>query len=346
MGHLTKHQSGTEASLAPGQTRAYPVLSVVIPVFNEQDNIDRLYEGLCASLKAYGKSYELLFIDDGSRDESFDRLKAIHRDDPRVRVVRFVRNFGQQLAVSAGLRYALGDVVVLFDADLQTLPKDIPLLVDKLAEGYDIVYGVRERRQDALIRRVGSWVMSHLLYRITGIDVPDSASGFIALDRKFVDSINLFNDKSKYLSGLFAWLSYGRWASVPVSHQARQAGDSKYTIRKLVGLTLTFVCNFSEWPLSFASYIGGVLILAGLLALAVVAACWVLPPAPPSLPIWALTAVITLFSGVQLASIGVLGEYLGRVYTEVKERPAFVVRELLNDHPPRHPANDADRFSQ
>ncbi|MBN2307997.1 MAG: glycosyltransferase family 2 protein [Candidatus Hydrogenedentes bacterium] len=306
-------------------------LSVVVPVFNERDNIDQLHDRLDGALRPRGRTYELLFIDDGSTDDSFDKLEALHERDPAVRVVRFVRNFGQQKAVAAGLRYARGDVVVLIDADLQTLPEEIPKLTDKLAEGYDIVYGIRERREDPLLRKLGSWCMSHLLYRMTGIDVPDSASGFIALDRRFVDSINLFNEKSSYFSGLFAWLSYGRWAAVPVSHQARQAGRSNYTIPKLIGLALNFVCNFSEMPLRFATYLGGGFVILGTLGLIACLAAHVLASAPSWAGLWALAAAMALFSGVQLLAIGVVGEYLGRVYTEVKQRPAFVVRDIL-DH--------------
>src|SRR5690606_38322381 len=132
----------------------------------------------------------------------------------------------------------------------------------------DIVYGIRQRRQDPLVRRVGSWLMANLLYRITGINIPDAASGFIALDRRMVDNLNRIGERSRYFSGLFAWLSYGRWASVPVSHEARHAGQTKYTIRKLVRITLDFVCNFSEMPLKFASYAGVLLVSISLLALA------------------------------------------------------------------------------
>ena len=181
-----------------------PELTVMVPVYNEEGNLDQLHERLVKTLDEYGKSYEVLFIDDGSTDRSYERLKTVFERNPRVRVLRFARNFGQQLAIMAGFHHARGDVVVLLDADLQVMPEEIPLLVNKLAEGYDIVYGIRQRRKDPLVRRVGSWCMSHLLYRVTGINIPDGASAFTALDRKFVDTINLYNEKTRYLSGLFA----------------------------------------------------------------------------------------------------------------------------------------------
>ncbi|MCP4643721.1 MAG: glycosyltransferase family 2 protein [bacterium] len=307
-------------------------ISAVVPVFNEEDSIDHLYERLSSVMEEYGRSYEILFVDDGSRDSSFAKLKALHDRDPRVRVVRFVRNFGQQMAVSAGFLHLRGDAVVLLDADLQNFPEDVPLLLDKLAEGYDIVYGVRQRRVDSLLRRAGSWCMSHLLYRITGIDVPDSASGFIALDRRFVESIKLYNEKSKYFSGLFAWLSYGRWASVQVRHQARHAGESKYSLFKLAGLTLNFVCNFSDLPLRLATYAGAALMGLGALGL-LTAAIIELVSSAIAVSTGVLVAFGALFTGLQLAAIGIVGEYLSRIYSEVRERPHFVVGEVL-DHDP------------
>lgn len=304
-------------------------ITVIVPLLNEEPNLRLLYDRLLTALTAYGESFELLFVDDGSTDGSFDILKGLHQADERVRIVRFFRNFGQQAAIQAGFLYARGKTIVLIDADLQTLPEEIPLLVDKLKEGYTIVYGIRQRRRDPLIRRVGSWVMANLLYRITGINIPDAASGFIALDRTLVDNLNLIGERSRYFSGLFAWLSYGRWAAVPVSHGPRHAGQTKYTIRKLVHITLDFVCNFSELPLKFASYAG--LLLLGISGVAFLA---LLAGAAAGLEAaWVQTGLIidalAFFSGLQLVFMGILGEYLARVYIEAKGRPTFLVSEVV-----------------
>jgi len=313
-----------------GVAQERPEITVVIPVCNEEANLNPLYERLAALLGSYGRTYEILFIDDGSTDGSFDVLKRLYEGDAAVRVIRFARNFGQQMAISAGLTYARGQVVVLLDADLQTPPEAIPTLVEKLEEGYDIVYGVRTRRLDSLLRRVGSWCMSHLLYRVTRIDVPDSATGFAALDRRFVESIKLFNEKSKYLNGLFAWLSFGRHAAVPVEHAARERGQTKYSVSQLAALALNFVCSFTMLPLRFAFYVGGAVTVASGLALIWLAAARVIGPVSPGHAAWLIVSAVGLFSGVQLISIGVLGEYLGRVYREVREQPPFVVRETLD----------------
>lgn len=315
------------------QSKNRPAVTVVIPVCNEEGNLAVLHERLTQTLQQYGKPYEVIYIDDGSRDRSFDSLEGLYERDAAVRVVRLARNFGQQMAISAGFQYARGNVVVLLDADLQVAPEEIPKMVDKLAEGYDIVYGVRTCRVDSLLRRVGSWCMSHLLYRFTGIDLPDNATGFAALDRRFVESIKLFNEKSKYLSGLFAWLSYGRYAAVPVAHSARHAGKTKYTLSQLVALTLNFVCNFSVLPLRFALYVGWGLALLGGGALSWLVAARLSGFAGQDQGVWLIVSSVVLFSGVQLVAIGILGEYLGRIYREVRGQPSFIVREVLDRSP-------------
>jgi len=304
-------------------------VTVLVPAFNEEENVERIYERLKSTLEAYGKPFELLFVDDGSTDRTFELLKQIHAGDPRVRVVRFLRNFGQQMAIAAGLRHAQGEYVAILDCDMQSMPEEIPLLVDKLAEGYDIVYGIRHRRKDPLLRRLGSWCMNHLVYRVTGINIPDSVSGFCALDHKFVQSINLFNERSRYLSGLYAWLSYGRYAAVNVTHHPRQAGESKYTLAQLVNITLNFVCNFSEMPLRFATYAGLLQGLLSIIALPVLILALSGLPDPGWLQM-ALTidAVAFLFAG-QLVFLGIVGEYIARIYIEAKGRPMYLISELV-----------------
>lgn len=313
----------------PGAAKPQYELSIVVPAYNEEGNVELLHQRLTAALAAYGKTYEILFVDDGSTDQTFDLLKAIYEKDHAVRVIRFARNFGQQMAMAAGLRFAHGDVVVLIDADMQTLPEEIPLLVEKLKEGYDIIYGVRQKRRDPLWRRLGSRAVSHMLFRVTGISVPDSASAFIALDRRFVDHVNLFNDKAKFYSGLFAWLSYGRCGYVPVTHSSRHAGQSKYNLPKLISGVFNFVCNFTAAPLYVAFYLGGLIALAGLVELVAVLSSSLVTLGHAPDPVWVLTGIVILLSGVQLASVGILGQYLARVHREVRDQPPFVIREHL-----------------
>ena len=309
-------------------TASRPELTIVIPAYNEEGSLEELYRRLREVLDGYGKTYEILFIEDGSRDRTFEMLSALHAEDPRVRVIQFMRNFGQQMAITAGFQYARGEVVVLLDADLQTPPEEIPRLVDKVNEGYEIAYGIRQYRMDSFLRRAGSWVMSKLLYRITGINIPDSASGFFALNRRFVETINMYNEKSRYLSGLLAWLSYGRGGTIPVSHSARYAGKSKYSLWQLVMLTLTFVCNFTVLPLRIGLFTGAAVMALSLAGFAWAGGVAVFGEGTLD-PLWFLGLTLGFVSGVQLVAIGALGEYIGRIYGEVRGQPNFVVRTIL-----------------
>jgi dolichol-phosphate mannosyltransferase len=304
------------------------LLTIMIPCFNEEGNVELLHERVTRTLTDFGRPYELIFVDDGSTDATYERLRGLFERDSAVRVIRFARNFGQQMAITAALDHARGDAIVLIDADMQTAPEEIPLLVNKLAEGYDIVYGVRQKRKDPLWRIAGSRFVARLMARLTGITTPDSVSAFLAFDGDFVRNVRLYRDKSRVLVGLFAWLSYGRSASVPVSHAARQAGETKYTFSKCVSMTLDFICNHSLAPLRFVLYAGGAVLGIGLLMLlATLLAALVHGPA--NLGLWALASAIVFCSGAQLLAIGILGEYLGRTFLEVKDRPLYVIRDIL-----------------
>lgn len=302
-------------------------VSVVIPVYNEEASLDELRQELFPVLEALGKSFEVVFVDDGSTDKSPEILRSFHEADPRVRVVRFARNFGQQMANTAGLKYARGHAVVIMDADLQTPAKHIPELLDKLAEGYDIIYGKRERIKGPLYRRIGTRIANHLICRMTGFSIPDSASGFLALDEKLVHNVNRFNDKSRYLSGLFAWLSYGRYAWVPVTRRERLHGESRYSAWQLVRIVLNFITSFSVRPLHFAFFLGFcVLGLALLLGIRWGYVLWQSGFQASELTLF--SALLALVAGIQLLYLGILGEYVGRIYREVREHPPYVISHV------------------
>ena len=305
-------------------------VSIVVPMFNEEDNVDDFYSRVTDTLNDFDKSYEIIFIDDGSTDRTFELLKSLYDQDPAVRVIRFVRNFGQQIAMMAGLKNTRGDAVIMIDADLQVPPEEIPRMVDKLSEGYDIVYGIRTKRLESGIRRLGSWVMSHILFKVTGIDLPDSMSGFTALDRRFVDNLNMFNEKNKFFSGLFAWLSYGRRTAIPVKHAKRNKGQSKYSIRDLVKLTLRFVSSFTTTPLRFSFYIGTMILLLTTLGVCIwLFLCLVFHDSITHLDTVIILAAMGMFTSIQLITLGIVGEYIGNIYQEVKDQPPYVILEIL-----------------
>ena len=313
--------------------------SIVASAFNEEENLEELYSELTRVMQGLGETYELLFIDDGSTDGTFELLRKFHEADEHVRVVRFGRNFGQQAANAVGLRLARGKSIILIDADLQTPPSEIPKLRDKLLEGYDLVYGMRPPRRGPFYRRIGTILANWFLRKVTGVDVPDAATSFLAIKRALVDEVNLFNDKTRYLCGYLAWLSYGRHASVPVQQMPRKHGRSKYTLWRLIELTVTLVAHYTNVPLALATYLGAALILGAIGVLV-----WGLTTAG-SASASHVTAVtvpvigaLMLLSGVQLVCLGIVGEYVGRTYNETRDRPSYVIREILG-----HTAEDAVR---
>lgn len=305
-----------------------PIVSIVIPVYNEKDNLEALWEELLSVLERLGEPFEVVFVDDGSSDGSAAILRDLHERDGRVRVVRLARNFSQQMAVTAGFHQARGEAIVLMDADLQTPPQHIPEFVAKLQAGYDVVYGKRERRVGRWYRRMGTVLANRFICSVTGFNIPDSASGFLGLNGRFVQQINRYNDRSRYLSGLFAWLSYGRYAVVPVERRERLHGESKYTFCQLVRLVITIATNFSTRPLALTGWMATA---SGIAALAVgtrgVVLCatgqWGLAATPLSAA-W-LMAVGTAC----LAGVAITGTYIGRIYSEVRERPPYVVWETI-----------------
>jgi len=317
--------------------------SVVISAFNEEENLEELHGELTGVMKGLGVTYELLFVDDGSTDGTFDLLRKLHQSDEHVRVIRFGRNFGQQAANAAGLKLAKGSIIIIIDADLQMPPSEIPRLREKLLAGHDIVYGVRSRFRAPLYRRVGAKAVNWFIRRTGGLNLPDGATSFVAIDRRLVDEMNLFNERTKYLSGLMAWLSYGRCSSIPVERRPRKHGRSKYTFRRLAELAITLVTHYSNAPLAVASYLGLLLIVGG----AVVLICGLMAnvagwPRETGSFNMSVIGTVVLFSGVQLMCIGILGEYIGRIYNEVRDRPNYVIREVL-DHRPDEVGGQSDR---
>lgn len=300
--------------------------SVVIPVFNEEGNLEVLYTRLTKVMKSLGEAYEIIFVDDGSTDISFQILTALHQKDNNVKVIRFTRNFGQHPAVMAGFDSAQGEVIVTLDADLQNPPEEIPKLLDKLDEGYEVIFGVFQQRKHSAFRRVGSnftkWVLAKLL--------PVGAtnlSGFRALKFDVVDQLKLLNEKSKFLDGLICWMGFSV-CTAEVEHSKRHTGRSKYSLFRLISLWFDMVVSFTDLPLKVATF-GGFLLGAGGFLLALFYLIRYLLYGFP-VPGFATTVIlITVFAGIQLFCLGVLGEYIGRINKEVKNKPEYIVRDKL-----------------
>ena len=301
--------------------------SVVIPVFNEESNLRILYDRLSGVMQGLGKTYEIIYVDDGSTDDSFQVLCDLHSQDNHVKVIRLTRNFGQHPAVVAGFNIAVGEIVITIDADLQNPPEEIPKLIGKLNEGYDIVFGVFLKRKHSAFRRAGSKFAKWVLSRIVPVETTN-LSGFRALRSYTIDQLKLLNEKGKFLDGLLCWMGY-KVGTVEVTHGERHSGKTKYTQLKLIRLWLDLVISFSDLPLKFAMLLGAVFGIIGLIMAVVYFIYYFMYGF--TVPGFTTTIIlITVFAGVQLLCLGIIGEYIGRMNLQIKKRPDYIVRERID----------------
>jgi dolichol-phosphate mannosyltransferase len=305
---------------------ATPEVSVVVPMFNEEENLPPLYGQLTEVLGGAGLSYELVFVNDGSRDTTPELLDELADRDPHVVAVHLSRNFGHQAAVSAGLDQAAGDAVVVMDGDLQDPPAVLPRFLERWRGGAEVVYAIRTRRKEGLLKRAGYYVFYRLLRALSDVQIPLDSGDFCLMDRKVVDALKRLPERQRFVRGLRAFVGY-RQEALPYARDARQAGRPKYTLRALFRLAFDGLFNFSAVPLRLVSYLGlGGVGMALLLTLWVLADTLFNQRAPRG---WASTLVVVLFLGsVQLVSLGVIGEYLQRIFVEVKGRPTYLVRDV------------------
>jgi dolichol-phosphate mannosyltransferase len=299
-------------------------LSLVVPLYNEEESLPELRSRLAELLDRYPG--EAILVDDGSRDGTPGLMDRLAADDPRFRAIHLSRNFGHQAAVAAGLRYSRGRAVVVMDADLQDPPELVPQLIARWREGYEVVYARRAgREQEGVAKRLLAWGYYRLLRRMVGVDLPADTGDFCLMDRQVVDLLNAMPERNRYIRGLRAWVGF-RQTAVEFVRPARHAGTVKYTFRRSLGLALNGIISLSKAPLRIATYFGFLVSLASF-ALALVYFIQRVRGHDAFVKGWASTVIIMLFlGGVQLLTIGIIGEYLSRIYDEVKQRPLFVVR--------------------
>ncbi|NLZ26460.1 MAG: glycosyltransferase family 2 protein [Chloroflexi bacterium] len=307
-----------------------PVYTIIAPIYNEIENIPHLYSRVTEVMEQTNQPWELVLVDDGSKDGSTDALRELGKKDERVRPVIFARNFGHQIAVSAGMDYARGDAIVVIDADLQDPPEVILELIEKWKEGYQVVYAVRsEREGESWFKLTTASLFYKFIQKITDVDIPLNTGDFRLLDRKVLDVMNNMPERNRFLRGMSSWAGF-KQIGVEYKRHARFAGETHYPLKNMIKLAMNAITGFSYWPLQLLTKGGAALVILSLLLLVLylilalfgkVALTYVL----------ATWLTLIFLAGVLLIGMGILGEYLGRIYDEAKGRPLYIVAEAPDE---------------
>jgi len=312
----------------PSAATLEPVISVVAPVYNEGPTIPLFCERVIQALEPLGEPFELVLVNDGSRDNSLEIMRELHEHDPRIKVVNFSRNFGHQLAITAGVDYARGAAVVVIDSDLQDPPEVIPDLFAKWREGYGIVFAQRaEREGETWFKKTTAAFFYRLIRRITNVNIPVDTGDFRLMDRKAVDTLKRMREHHRFMRGLSVWVGF-KQTGVEYRRAPRHAGETKYPLSKMIRFALDGITSFSYLPLQLATYFG--FLIAGISLVALIGVIILRLSGSGAFFGQASTLVSVLFlGGIQLIFLGIIGEYLGRIYDEVKRRPLYIVSDVL-----------------
>lgn len=305
-----------------------PVYSIVAPVFNEKETLPHFYERVVRVMESVGETFELIFVNDGSTDGSYEVLQQLHESDARVHVIDFSRNFGHQIAISAGLDFAHGDAVIIMDSDLQDPPEVIPDLIARWKDGGEVVYAQRTKREgETRFKLMTAAAFYRLIGSITSVNIPRNTGDFRLLDRCVVNSLVAMREHHRFMRGLSAWVGF-RQEAVPYERHERFAGTTKYPLHKMLRFSMDAITSFSHMPLQLATSFG--FVLAGISLVSILIAIF-LRLVTGAIVGQASTLILVLFlGGIQLIFLGIIGEYLGRIYDEVRSRPLYIVREVLD----------------
>ncbi|WP_079913852.1 glycosyltransferase family 2 protein [Paenibacillus sp. 32352] len=309
-----------------------PLISIIVPMYNEGSNVDIFYERMKKVLDQIGYPYEIVCINDGSRDDTLLRLKNLNFKDPRVKLIDLSRNFGKEIAMSAGLDLCTGDLVIPIDADLQDPPELIAALIEKWKEGYDVVYATRLKREgETVMKKATAHMFYRLIKKMTPIDIPADTGDFRLMTRPVVDALKELREHHRFMKGLFSWVGF-KQTSVPYLREPRYSGKSSFNFLKLFNFAIEGITSFTFVPLQIATYIGiGVSFFSFLYAIYMFTNTLLYGNPVPGYP--SLIVTILFLGGVQLMTLGIIGEYIGRIYNETKNRPLYLTREKIGFTP-------------
>ncbi|MGF1604619.1 MAG: glycosyltransferase family 2 protein [Thermosynechococcaceae cyanobacterium] len=311
-----------------------PTYSFVIPVYNEEENLPELYTHLKETLAKLDAPAEIILIDDGSCDRSLELMRQLHERDARIRYLSLARNFGHQTAVTAGLHFVQGQAIIVMDSDLQDPPELVLELIERWQQGYQVVYAQRiSRQQEGWLKRGTAYLFYRILNILSEVKIPTDTGDFCLMDRQVVDLLNRMPEKNRYIRGLRAWVGF-RQTAVKFQRPARFAGEIKYTFRRSLGLAINSILGFSRKPLRVATYLGLITAVLALIMMLLTLYWRFFDPTSPLVGFTLITMAIFFLGAVQLICIGILGEYIGRIYEEIQGRPLYTLKEIagFQDH--------------
>lgn len=307
-----------------------PLISIVAPMYNESQNIDCFYQKISevmGALTAY--DYEIICVNDGSTDNTLEKIELLAARDKRLKVIELSRNFGKEIALTAGIFEAKGDAVIPIDADLQDPPELIPQLIEKWQEGYDVVYATRMVREgESSLRKLTAFLFYRVMHRLAKVDIPPDTGDFRLMTRQVVEAVNQLSEYHRFMKGLFSWVGF-RQTSIPYLRHRRHKGITSFNYWKLWNFALEGITSFSFVPLQLATYVGFLTALfSGVYIAYIVVKTWLYGDPVPGYP--SMMVAIFFFGGTQLMTLGIIGEYIGRIYNESKRRPLYFIRKKTN----------------
>jgi len=304
-----------------------PYISVLVPVLNEEESLPELQKRLRDTLNDIGKPYEIIYINDGSTDTTEVLLERFHTDDKRVKVIEFNRNYGQHMALFSGFEFAKGEIVITIDADLQNPPEEIPKLVAKAEEGFEVVATYRKQRKDSLFRKLPSYIVNKITAKLVGVKLRDYGCMLRAYRRNIIDYMNMCPESSSFIPALANTFAK-KITEIEVAHEERKTGTTKYSLFKLLRLNFDLMTNFSLLPIQFISMLGVVIATLGLVFAAFLLVRRFVV-GPEGAGVFTLFGILFFFIGILIFALGVIGEYVGRIYQEVRRRPRFIIKKEL-----------------